>query len=129
MASKVHKKNATARQRLSVIEQSAIRDLREKLISHNSDLQTEFARIDTSHSGTISINTWCQVVEKVTGLNVPWRALADRLVSVSNDGRVRYTQNITISVGLKDDNQPLLGHMRNQEVYVKFKSKICVLDS
>jgi hypothetical protein len=103
--------------RLSVVEQSAIRDLREKLVAFNSELQVEFAKIDSANTGTLSINTWCQIVENVTGLNVPWRSLANRLVSISNDGRfVHYKQKITIHVGAKDDIQSFSGTIRNQQV-------------
>lgn len=57
-------------------------------------------------------------MENVTGLSVPWRALADRLVSMSSDGRyVHYKQNITISVGAKDElSQSYSGTIRNQQM-------------
>ncbi|KAI6241503.1 Serine/threonine-protein phosphatase rdgC [Aphelenchoides fujianensis] len=131
MASKVHKEDDRSAEvcilhlippqlhvlscRLSVVEQSAIRDLREKLVSFNSALQSEFAKFDTNDSGLISIASWCQIVEQITGLNVPWRALANRLVPMTADGRyVHYKQNITFQVGAKDE-MGYVGTARNQQ--------------
>lgn len=60
--------------------------------------------------GKIPLHRWCQVVEKVTGLNVPWRALADRLVKLTDDGRnVLYKQKMTTIALGKDTGAGTVG--------------------
>uniref|UniRef100_A0A915EEY5 Uncharacterized protein n=1 Tax=Ditylenchus dipsaci TaxID=166011 RepID=A0A915EEY5_9BILA len=55
MASKVHKKT-TVRERLSIVEQSAIKELREKLVSFTTELQREFTKIDSMGTATMEVN-------------------------------------------------------------------------
>ncbi|KAH7710851.1 Protein PEF-1 a [Aphelenchoides avenae] len=123
MASKTHKK-ASMRERLSIVERSAIRDLREKLVSFNSELQREFGKIDPANTGKIPLHRWCQVVEKVTGLNVPWRALADRLVKLADDGRnVLYKQKVTTIALGKDSGAGTLGTERSGVTETLYRHK------
>lgn len=89
---------------MSVVEQSAIRDLREKLVSFNTELQAEFNLHDPGNTGLISVHKWCQVVESITGLNIPWRGLANRLVKMTDDGKdVFYRQFPAVILG-KDES-------------------------
>ncbi|KAL3106709.1 hypothetical protein niasHT_019837 [Heterodera trifolii] len=111
MASKVHKK-ITVRERLSIVEQSAIRELSEKLVSFNTELQKEFGKIDSTGTGRISMPTWCQVVERVTNLSVPWRVLATQLVKLSEDGKsVLYRHHLRVHVGNKNFNKQQQQHL------------------
>ena len=48
----------------------------------------------------VPLLTWCSTVERVTELNVPWRALASRLVSLTEDGKhVLYRQSVRVALG------------------------------
>uniref|UniRef100_A0A0K0F6X9 Serine/threonine-protein phosphatase n=1 Tax=Strongyloides venezuelensis TaxID=75913 RepID=A0A0K0F6X9_STRVS len=95
MASKIHRKT-TVRERISLVEESAIRDLREKIAAHNSELQRELALLDPHDTGKISLHQWCQIVSNTTKLNVPWRVLAPKLVKVDSDGKSVFYKNIPI---------------------------------
>uniref|UniRef100_A0A0N4VF29 Serine/threonine-protein phosphatase n=1 Tax=Enterobius vermicularis TaxID=51028 RepID=A0A0N4VF29_ENTVE len=79
-------RRATLRERVSIVEKSAIRDLREKLALYNTELQNEYSKMDPMRTGKISIHKWCECVKRVMGLNLPWRALANRLVTLADDG-------------------------------------------
>uniref|UniRef100_A0A914CQ13 Serine/threonine-protein phosphatase with EF-hands n=1 Tax=Acrobeloides nanus TaxID=290746 RepID=A0A914CQ13_9BILA len=86
MANKTHKK-VNIRDRLSLAEQSAVKELREKLVSFHNELLKEFAQLDPLDTGRISLHKWAQCVERTTGLSVPWRVLANRLVTLTEDGK------------------------------------------
>uniref|UniRef100_A0A913I3F7 Serine/threonine-protein phosphatase n=1 Tax=Strongyloides stercoralis TaxID=6248 RepID=A0A913I3F7_STRER len=99
MATKIHRKT-TVRERISLVEESAIKDLREKIAAHNSELQRELALLDPHDTGKISLHQWCQIVSNTTKLNVPWRALAPKLVKVDSDGKSVFYKNIpTVKFG------------------------------
>lgn len=108
-ATKVHRRVISTRERVNVVEQSAIRDLREKLGAFNSQLQSQYALLDPQNTGKISVHNWCKCVENVTGLSLPWHALTPRLVTLADDGKnVLYKQNppaVQIATGDKRVSQ------------------------
>uniref|UniRef100_M3YBI7 Serine/threonine-protein phosphatase with EF-hands n=3 Tax=Mustela putorius furo TaxID=9669 RepID=M3YBI7_MUSPF len=80
----------TMRQRISRVEESALRSLREKLFAHSSDLLGEFKKHDTDKTGFISLSDWAEAVESVLRLGLPWRMLRPQLVSSSTDSMLEY---------------------------------------
>ncbi|XP_045736938.2 serine/threonine-protein phosphatase with EF-hands 2 isoform X5 [Mirounga angustirostris] len=110
----------TMRQRISRVEESALRSLREKLFAHSSHLLGEFKKHDadktdskkyvgtkksalqdtglisdkpTNHLvavGFISLSDWAEAVESVLRLGLPWRMLRPQLVSSSMDNTLEY---------------------------------------
>ncbi|XP_076998922.1 serine/threonine-protein phosphatase with EF-hands 2 [Tamandua tetradactyla] len=80
----------TMRQRISRVEESALKALREKLFAHSSDLLGEFKKHDTVKTGLINLSDWATAVESVLHLGLPWRMLRPQLVSSSTDNMLEY---------------------------------------
>ncbi|XP_069868371.1 serine/threonine-protein phosphatase with EF-hands 2 [Dipodomys merriami] len=80
----------TMRQRISRVEVSALRALREKLFAHSSDLLGEFKKHDAEETGFITLSDWAAAVESVLRLGLPWRMLRPQLVSSSTDNALEY---------------------------------------
>uniref|UniRef100_H0XAJ1 Serine/threonine-protein phosphatase with EF-hands n=1 Tax=Otolemur garnettii TaxID=30611 RepID=H0XAJ1_OTOGA len=80
----------TMRQRISRVEESALRALREKLFAHSSDLLGEFKKYDVEATGLIPLSDWAAAVESVLRLGLPWRMLRPQLVSSSTDNALEY---------------------------------------
>uniref|UniRef100_A0A8C0KC69 Serine/threonine-protein phosphatase with EF-hands n=1 Tax=Canis lupus dingo TaxID=286419 RepID=A0A8C0KC69_CANLU len=68
----------TMRQRISRVEESALRSLWEKL----------FASLDLL--GLITLSAWAEAVESVLHLGLPWRMLKPQLVNSSTDNTLEY---------------------------------------
>ncbi|MEE6460245.1 hypothetical protein FKM82_000900 [Ascaphus truei] len=82
----------TMRQRVSTVEASALRALREKLFSHKSDLMNAFKYYDMKQSGYITLNDWATALESVLNLGLPWRMLRPQLVRSNPEGKLRYRE-------------------------------------
>ncbi|XP_058522705.1 serine/threonine-protein phosphatase with EF-hands 2 [Ochotona princeps] len=80
----------TMRQRISRVEESALKALREKLFAHSSALLSEFKKRDADRSGWISLGDWAEAVESVLHLGLPWRMLRPQLVSGLADNALEY---------------------------------------
>uniref|UniRef100_A0A8V5G9L1 Serine/threonine-protein phosphatase with EF-hands n=1 Tax=Melopsittacus undulatus TaxID=13146 RepID=A0A8V5G9L1_MELUD len=80
----------TMTQRISRVEESAFRALREKLFAHTSALISAFKAYDTDNTGRITLSNWATAVESVLHLGLPWRMLRPQLVSSTADGMLEY---------------------------------------
>ncbi|XP_037684905.1 serine/threonine-protein phosphatase with EF-hands 2 [Choloepus didactylus] len=80
----------TMRQRISRVEESALRALREKLFAHSSALLGEFKKHDAVKTGLINLSDWATAVESVLHLGLPWRMLRPQLVNSSTDNMLEY---------------------------------------
>uniref|UniRef100_A0A8C6ZDC7 Serine/threonine-protein phosphatase with EF-hands n=1 Tax=Nothoprocta perdicaria TaxID=30464 RepID=A0A8C6ZDC7_NOTPE len=78
----------TMTQRISRVEESAFRALREKLFAHTSALSSAFKAYDKE--GRITLSTWATAVESVLRLGLPWRMLRPQLVRSAADGTLEY---------------------------------------
>uniref|UniRef100_A0A1B6DP80 Serine/threonine-protein phosphatase with EF-hands n=1 Tax=Clastoptera arizonana TaxID=38151 RepID=A0A1B6DP80_9HEMI len=85
-SSKAGTKALTFRQRIGLVEQSAIRELSAKIMAHKDKLVEEFVHVDTESKGLIPVSDWCTIMEAKTGLCLPWRMLKEKLVSVDPQG-------------------------------------------
>ncbi|KAE8630966.1 hypothetical protein XENTR_v10001034 [Xenopus tropicalis] len=84
--------NLTLRQRVSTVEESALRALREKLFAHKSDLMNAFRNYDNNQTGYINLSDWAIVLESVLNLGLPWRMLRPQLIHSSPEGLLRYRE-------------------------------------
>ncbi|XP_023782857.1 serine/threonine-protein phosphatase with EF-hands 2 [Cyanistes caeruleus] len=77
-------------QRISRVEESAFRALREKLFAHTSALISAFKAYDGDNTGRITLSNWATAVESVLRLGLPWRMLRPQLVRSTEDGMLEY---------------------------------------
>ncbi|XP_051475775.1 serine/threonine-protein phosphatase with EF-hands 2 isoform X2 [Apus apus] len=80
----------TMTQRISRVEESAFRALREKLFAHTSALISTFKTYDKDNTGRITLSNWATAVESVLQLGLPWRMLRPQLVRSTVDGTLEY---------------------------------------
>ncbi|XP_070553498.1 serine/threonine-protein phosphatase with EF-hands pef-1-like isoform X2 [Ptychodera flava] len=88
----------TAKQSLSIVEESALRDLRYKVIANKTTLMAEFKKCDTNNTGLIPVGDWAQCMASVLELSIPWRTFKDKLVQVNEDGMVKYETCVDLDV-------------------------------
>ncbi|XP_044792554.1 serine/threonine-protein phosphatase with EF-hands 1 isoform X3 [Bubalus bubalis] len=98
-------------QRVNAIESSAIRMLKERMISRKTDLIRAFQLQDRNKSGKLSMGQWAFSMENVLGLNLPWRSLSSHLVTTDKDGNIDYMsgfQDVHIQKPVKEVHSTLI---------------------
>jgi len=83
-------KNLSIRERINVIELSAIKHLLEKLVSNRIKLSEAYKTKDPTGSGVISIVDWCTITGEVLDMKLPWRTLRPKLCKLDQNGMVIY---------------------------------------
>uniref|UniRef100_A0A182IJK1 Serine/threonine-protein phosphatase n=1 Tax=Anopheles atroparvus TaxID=41427 RepID=A0A182IJK1_ANOAO len=81
-ASKTRK--LTFRQRVGLVESSALRELAAKLRERRIELEREFKSRDAENTGVLTLAKWCEALESATNLGLPWRMLKDKLAPADN---------------------------------------------
>ncbi|XP_075577952.1 LOW QUALITY PROTEIN: serine/threonine-protein phosphatase with EF-hands 1 [Pelecanus crispus] len=77
-------------ERVSTIESSALKSLREKIYAHKSELTSAFTQYDLKCTGKISVRDWAAAMESVLQLELPWRMLRSQLAQMNQDGEVDF---------------------------------------
>ncbi|KPI91275.1 Serine/threonine-protein phosphatase rdgC [Papilio xuthus] len=102
----------TFRQRVGLVESSAMRELHSHIVMARRSLEATFRSMDLDQSGFISVSDWCYAMEETTHLGLPWRMLKDKLVRTDPDTRlVRYMDTFDLNAnrgGRKADTQTVV---------------------
>ncbi|XP_050671394.1 serine/threonine-protein phosphatase rdgC [Leptidea sinapis] len=102
----------TFRQKVGLVESSAMRELHSHIVMARRTLEATFRCMDKDQSGFISVSDWCFAMEETTHLGLPWRMLKDKLVRTEPDSRrVRYMDTFDLSAtkfGRKSDTQTVV---------------------
>ncbi|CAL8070984.1 unnamed protein product [Calicophoron daubneyi] len=95
------KKQKSLVQSVNSAEQSAVKELRRRIMIQSAELMNEFKLADTENSGSIPLRKWCEIMTRVLHLKLPWRSLQPHLVSMAEAPKfVRYEttfQKLTVS--------------------------------
>lgn len=89
-------KRLSFKQRMGIVESSALKELAVRMRDHRDELEDEFRKCDAKDSGYISISNWCLVMEKVTKLGLPWRLLRDKLAPGTDSQKVNYYRTLDL---------------------------------
>ncbi|XP_076047339.1 serine/threonine-protein phosphatase with EF-hands pef-1-like [Oratosquilla oratoria] len=89
-------KRLTLRERVGRMETSAIRELRGQIMASRTRLLEAFKGHDPGDTGQIALNDWVTTMEKHSHLNLPWRVLREKLVTLDpTTGLVNYNSTFT----------------------------------
>lgn len=76
--------------RVSMVESSALRDLRTRMFANQGPLLDAFRDYDPEETGYITQSEWAESLSSVLKLDLPWRTLRSKLVETNEDGQIRY---------------------------------------
>ncbi|WAR00729.1 PPE-like protein, partial [Mya arenaria] len=86
-------------QRINHVEQSALQDLKDRILASKCELLKEFTNYDLNHTGNVlhypwarklSSSDWCFAMETVLEMELPWRMLKTKVAKCDNNGDVMY---------------------------------------
>ncbi|XP_071504182.1 serine/threonine-protein phosphatase with EF-hands 2-like [Diadema antillarum] len=83
-------KKLSMRQRVSIVEESALRNLREKIGANTTALRQAFQKYDPNNTGYITTTNWAHTMEEILELSLPWRTLKPRMTRTNEEGMVEY---------------------------------------
>uniref|UniRef100_A0A1A9Z5T7 Serine/threonine-protein phosphatase with EF-hands n=1 Tax=Glossina pallidipes TaxID=7398 RepID=A0A1A9Z5T7_GLOPL len=89
------------RQRVGIVEASALRGLGARLRAQRLELELEFQKHDPDNTGIITISEWCEAMEKATHLGLSWRLLRPRLAP-SSPNQAESEVNYLVTLQLLD---------------------------
>lgn len=75
---------------MSHIEESALQDLKSTILAHKSELLTAFTKHDPLNTGMLEAGIWCDCMNTVLEMELPWRSLRHSLVKHAEGGQVLY---------------------------------------
>nr|XP_045581215.1 serine/threonine-protein phosphatase with EF-hands 2-like [Procambarus clarkii] len=113
----------TIRENVGRMETSAFRELRGQILASKSRLLVAFQQKDKDKIGYISVGDWVEVMEKESHLNLPWRVLREKLVSLHpTTGLVDYHSSFTDELFKKD--LPIMGGPTVFEALYRHKNSL-----
>ncbi|KAJ8922782.1 hypothetical protein NQ315_007817 [Exocentrus adspersus] len=84
-------------QRMGLVESGAAKELKMQIMNSKRQIEDAFSAADPENTGYISITEWCVALEQATGLQIPWRMLKDKLVSIDPEtNKVKYQTTFDI---------------------------------
>uniref|UniRef100_A0A1B0G8C3 Serine/threonine-protein phosphatase with EF-hands n=1 Tax=Glossina morsitans morsitans TaxID=37546 RepID=A0A1B0G8C3_GLOMM len=89
------------RQRVGIVETSALRGLGARLRAKRLELELEFEKHDPDNTGIITISEWCEAMENATNLGLSWRLLRPRLAP-SSPNQAESEVNYLVTLQLLD---------------------------
>ncbi|XP_060083765.1 serine/threonine-protein phosphatase with EF-hands 2-like [Ylistrum balloti] len=84
------KRKITFTKRISQVEKIAMRDLKRKILGCQTELMTHFKAHDSENKGIISVIEWCNVLEGIMQMELPWRTMRPHLAKCDVNGAVLY---------------------------------------
>uniref|UniRef100_A0AAR5PRS6 Serine/threonine-protein phosphatase n=1 Tax=Dendroctonus ponderosae TaxID=77166 RepID=A0AAR5PRS6_DENPD len=85
-------------QRMGLVESGATKELQAQILNNRFVIEEEFHNLDPENTGYITVTQWCITLEKCTGLQIPWRLLKDKLVTIDPDTKLVQYQTTFVDV-------------------------------
>lgn len=104
-------------QRMGLVESGATKELQAQILNNRFVIEEEFHNLDPDNTGKfrrveafdflvnfqgflgyITVTQWCITLEKCTGLQIPWRLLKDKLVTIDSETKLVQYQTTFVDV-------------------------------